>query len=151
MKKPEYKDHVGQSVTVKDETGVDWQGQTIEAKAALIEKDSMNYGETTVVRTFFFQLPSRPSGVPLPTKESLLVNHRSRVVAFLWKDELELIEEPRIYWRKELPQGSLRSTMSIQKIPFVIIAVCHAKKGSLIYKDPLNLNGDISPKHRKKI
>lgn len=145
-KKPEYKDHVSEAVIAKDESGFDWQGQTIETKSDPLVDDV--YGKKTIVRTFFFQLPSRPKEIPLPTKEALLVAHRSRVVSFLWKDELELIEEPRIYWRKDLPAGSLRTVMTTQKIPFVIIAVCHAKKGSLIYKEPIKLNNDIAPSNR---
>lgn len=144
VNKPEYKQHVSETFTVKDEQGFNNSVQNIIATPTSdVPLDAGNYGKKTVVRSFFFQLPPRPKGVALPDSKILLNQHRSRIIAFLWKDELELIEEPKLYWRKDLPHGSLRKTMTFHKIPFVILAVCQAKKGSIIHPETIKINEKI--------
>lgn len=75
-------------------------------------------GGAVILRRFSFQLPPHVRF----SKQELLTVHRSRIVAFLWKDELELIMEPKVVLGK--------------KGQFDIYATCKAKQGSLIFQQP---------------
>lgn len=108
-----------------DQDNNNWEVQQIETKSDPLVDDQT--GKETIIRQFEFMLPpSLPKGMEFPSKDQLLKFHRSKVIAFLWKDELELIDEPRIEISKKADK-------------FRIFAVCQAKKGSLILQKPLSL------------
>ena len=119
-KKPELSDHLKGEFTAQGSEG-SWVGQEIEFKSGPIEDTGT--GQPIILRTFEFSIPP---GVPknlLPSKKQLLDFHRSKVIAFLWKDELELVMEPKI-------------VLSKKSLKFRIFATCQAKKGSLINQRP---------------
>lgn len=102
--------------TIKTNDG--WEGEE-----AIVHSEPMlegGGGAPIIVRRFDFNLPP---GLPTPTGELLLNFHKSKIIAFLWKDELELIREPRIEFSKS-------------KEKFRIFATCKAKKGSIINERP---------------
>lgn len=104
---------------------VNWIGQEIEARSDIGFENDQGDGKPIILRQFEFALPM---GVPmnqLPSKAKLLEFHKSKIVAFLWKDELELIAEPKI-------------VMEGRK--FKIFATCQGKKGSLIFHKPQTLS-----------
>lgn len=90
--------------------------------APLIDDGS---GKRVILRRFDFELPPYPVE-QRPTKEKLLQFHKSKILVFLWKDELEPIEEFKITIAKNYKR-------------FRIFVKCKAKQGSLILKEPLLL------------
>lgn len=102
---------------------IDWEGREIETKSDPLIDDGS--GREVVLRRFDFNLPPIPKE-QMPTKEALLTHHKSKVIAFLWKDELELIQDPKI-------------VMSKFGDKFRIFCLCQARKGSLILQKPLTL------------
>lgn len=94
-------------------TDVKWYGDDLEARTRIEDPAT---GKAVILRVFEFEIPKDIK--ILPTKEQMLAHHRSRVIAFLWKDELDLIGEPRI--------------VKTSKRKFKIFATAMAKKGSII-------------------
>ena len=97
---------------VKD---IHWQGEEIDTSTKI--EDSAT-GRPIILRSFDFELPKDLPKEQLPNKTQLVTFHKSKIIAFLWKDELELIEELRI-----TKTGNRK---------FKIFAVCQARKGSII-------------------
>lgn len=95
-----------------------WEGEEALVHSTPLVEDGS--GPTVLVRKFDFAIPPN---VQLPAKEKLLEFHRSKVLAFLWADELEPIKDLRIQIAKN-------------KRGFRIFATCQAKKGSRIYEQP---------------
>lgn len=98
---------------VKD---INWQGEELEVHSDPL-KDG-GYGRPIILRKFDFELPNSKE---LPNKKQLLDYHKNKLISFLWKDELELIQEMKIIMGKR---------------KFTIFATCQAKKGSKIIEDP---------------
>lgn len=133
MKKPQLEDHLGragqlietnvENAPVKD---IKWEAQemTSEASAPLADDGS---GKEVILRRFQFSFP--PNLPKKPTKKEILAFHKDRMNVFLWKDELELIQEPKII---------------IGKKGYDIFATCIAKKGSLIFTKPQLLQHAIT-------
>lgn len=98
-----------------------WQGEE-----AIVHSDPLmddGSGMKVIVRKFDFAVPQ---GVLLPPKDQLLTANRSKIISFLWMDELELIKD-------------LRIEISKNRKHFRIFATCMAKKGSIIYEKPQTL------------
>jgi hypothetical protein len=100
---------------------VRWHGQEIDTSQKIEDPGT---GRPIILRTFDFDLPKDIPSNQLPNKTQLMTFHRSKIIAFLWKDELELIQEPKI--------------VKINRRKFKIFAVCQAKKGSIISQQHLN-------------
>lgn len=122
-------DHVSESVKVLETnvldapvTDIPWEAQQLEVHSDPLE--DAGTGRTIVIRRFSFQLP--PNLPYRPSKAAILEQHRTRIITFLWKDELELIMEPKVVMGKN---GK-----------FDIFATCKAKKGSLILQEPMLIN-----------
>lgn len=90
-------------------------------------------GKPIILRDFEFQLPPlKPE--EMPTKQQLLDFHRSKIMAFLWRDELIPIEkEWRLIWGQDGKS-------------FRIFVACQAKPGSVILESPELLQDIIKPK-----
>lgn len=110
-----------------------WTGQEFETKSDPMMDDGS--GKPIILRTFEFNLPPDLPKHLIPSKKQLLDFHRSKIVAFLWKDELELIQDIKIIQSKN-------------KRGFRIFATCQAKKGSIIphYAEPQLLQNAIRNK-----
>jgi hypothetical protein len=81
-------------------------------------------GKPIILRSFKFNLP--PDLVTIPTEEDLKDAHKRNIEAFLWKDDLLLIEELRIMIDKE-------------KNIFYIFATCQPKRGANLWEKPTTL------------
>lgn len=106
-----------------------------EGEEAIVHSDPLlddGSGIPVVIRKFDFAVPP---GVQLPSKDQLLTHNRSKIVAFLWTDELELIRE-------------LKIELSKDKKHFRIFAICKAKKGSLIHQKPQTLQEITQNPHK---
>lgn len=79
-------------------------------------------GKPIILRRFSLQLPPKVRY----TKEVLLAQHKARVEAFLWKDGLEMITEPRIIFGK--------------KGLFDIFVTAQPRRGHNLNEKPLSLN-----------
>ncbi len=107
-------DHIVQEGSLKATTevggavkNVGWDVKEAEIHADPIEDSGT--GAAAIIRTFYFKLP--PKLPEVPGKEELLDWHKKHtVIPTLWKDELTLIQEPRIVMGK--------------KGAFTIFAVC---------------------------
>lgn len=112
-----------QDAPVKD---IRWDAQEIETKSTALVDDGS--GKPIILRKFDFELsPSIPKE-HLPSKLQLLQFHKSKVIAFLWKDELELVQEMKLVFDKK------------NKRKFYIFATCQPKKGSLL---PFNVETQL--------
>ena len=125
MKKPELKDHLGRSGKHLEINAIDapvkdimWEAQEAQSElsAPLVDDGS---GKPVILRRFQFKFP--PNLPHKPTKKEILTYHKDKLNIFLWKDELELVLEPKI---------------QISKDGYDIFATCQPKKGSMLaYKD----------------
>ena len=136
MKKPNLEDHLGRSgqlleVNAKDAPVKDitWEAQELESEKSQPLADDGS-GQPVILRRFQFQFP--PDIPKKPTKKELLAFHKDRLNIFLWKDELEMIQEPKVRMTK---QG------------YDIFATCIAKKGSMLFTRPDTLQNVIKPRN----
>lgn len=106
---------------------VDWDVEGGEVRSDPLIDDGS--GKAVVIRRFDFGLPPLTQ---VPTKDQLLQAHKGKIIAFLWKDELELIRD-------------LKIEMSKDNLKFRIFATCQAKKGSRILENPQLLQNIMSP------
>ena len=81
-------------------------------------------GKPIILRMFKFGLP--PDLVTIPSEEELKNAHSKNIEAFLWKDDLLLIEELRIMIDKD-------------KNIFYIFATCQPKQGANLFQKPTTL------------
>lgn len=101
------------------DTGKDikWEATKGEVHSKTTFEDDAGEGIPVIIRAFQFQLPP---GLPhTPSKQELLDHHTKRIEVFLWKDGLELIQEPKVVFGK--------------KGKFEIFALCTPSKGNLIW------------------
>jgi len=106
-----------QDAPVKD---IEWEGKEVETETTpLMNNDT---GKPIILRVFDFNLPSlKPE--EFPTKEQLLNFHKSKVTAFLWRDELIPIQDFKLIFSKD-------------KRHFRIFATCQTKAGSTVLERP---------------
>ena len=100
---------------VKD---IQWEGEQVETEPQVLMNDGT--GTPIIMRVFDFNLPPLEE---LPNKEQLLAFHKTKITAFLWRDELVPIEEFKLIFSKD-------------KKHFRIFATCQAKQGSTILERP---------------
>lgn len=101
---------------VKD---IQWQGQEVGTDSVpLVNSD---IGKKIFIRQFEFNLPP---GIEKPPEDELLRFHKSKVLAFLWKDEL-------------VSAGIMKVVFDPKdKNKFYIFALAEAKSGSVILESP---------------
>lgn len=92
---------------------IQWHGKDIEANTRL---EDPGQGRPIILRQFKFEIS--PDVTQIPTKKQLADHHLPRIKDFLWKDELELIEDLKV--------------VKNHKRSFIVFAICQPKKGSLI-------------------
>lgn len=112
----------------------EWYGTEIEAKADPLFDPAT--GKKLVLRSFFFAVPP---DVSKPSNEEFIEGHRQSINTFLWKDGLEMADEPRVIWKSEVTD-KLRLAMEAHNQDVVIIVPAYARSGSSILESPLNLN-----------
>lgn len=118
-------------------TNINWDVKQAEIHSDPVEDPGM--GGKVIVRRFNFQLP--PGTLGQATEQEVLDYHKkSTVIPMLWKDELELLDEPRIVRGK--------------KGAFTIVAICSPRLvlgvKSHIHEAPElvhNIINDHSTKH----
>mgnify|MGYP001577226133 CR=1 FL=1 len=128
---------IEQSNSGEDEilTRSDVYGGTYETEQSAPLVDPVQ-GKLTVLRRFDFELPPMPKALR-PTKDKLLGMNKSKLLAFLWKDELEPIEDFKIKIARNYKR-------------FRIFVKCQAKKGSLIFTKPLVLQ-EVLNEHKRNL
>ena len=99
---------------------IEWEGKEVETEATPLMNDDS--GKPIILRVFDFDLPPlKPE--EFPTKQQLLDFHKSKITAFLWRDEL-------------IPIQKFKAIFSKDKQHFRIFATCQAKLGSNILEKP---------------
>jgi hypothetical protein len=107
---------------VKD---IQWEGQQMETEGKPLMDDGK--GQPIILRTFDFHLPPLKE---TPSKEELLKFHKSKITAFLWRDELIPVQEFKLSFSKNC------NCCQQEKRHFRIFALCQAKLGSTILERP---------------
>lgn len=98
---------------------IDWTGQEVGTdEVPLLDSGT---GKKLFLRQFAFAVPPGDK----PSDEELLAYNRSKVLAFLWKDELVFAGVMKVVWKDD-------ST-------FFIFALAEAKPGSAILDNALML------------
>lgn len=106
-----------QDSPVKD---IDWTGSEVGTdEVPLIDSGT---GKKLFLRQFAFTVPPNDER---PSDEELLAYNKSKVMAFLWKDELQYAGVMKIVWKDDTT--------------FFIFALAEAKPGSAILDDALML------------
>lgn len=98
----------------------DWYGQSAETEKVNLEDKAQ--GQPIVMRVFEFTLPPFDKD-DLPTEDELVEAHKSRITAFLWRDEL-------------VPVMEYKAVMSDDKKTFKIFATAQARAGSSFLEKP---------------
>ena len=107
---------------------IEWEGQEMQTdQKPLMDSGA---GKLIILRTFDFQLPPLKE---LPTKKQLLDFHKSKIMAFLWRDELTPIQEFKLAFSKNC------DCCKQENRHFRIFAVCQAKQGSNVLEKPQRL------------
>lgn len=97
---------------------IKWEGQSAETgDVSLMDTGT---GTAVILRTFEYALPPLEQ---LPSKKELIEHHLPRIEAFLWKDSLNLIQEPKLIFSKD-------------KKNFRIFVTCEARAGAVITEKP---------------
>lgn len=97
-----------------------WHGQDLITADVPVNNDGS--GKPIVMRVFEFQLPPlKPE--EMPTNEQLIEANKTKVTAFLWRDEL-------------VPVMDYRCVIDKDGRGFKIFATCQAKAGSAILETP---------------
>lgn len=104
----------------------DWYGQGVETDPVNLEEDGS--GKAIIMRVFEFTLPPFESDDDLPTEAELVEAHKSKITAFLWRDEL-------------VPVMDYKAVISADKKSFKVFATAQAKAGSNVLEKPQQLNG----------
>jgi hypothetical protein len=102
---------------VKD---IEWEGQDIQTDSVPMINDGS--GKAVIVRVFDFMLPPLKDE-EIPSDEELIRIHKTKLTAFLWRDEL-------------VPVQKFKCVLSNDKKSFKIFITCQAKAGSVILGTP---------------
>lgn len=100
------------------DNGIEWIGEQVETESQPLHSEGG--GSPIILRTFEFELPPQEK---IPTDKKLLEAHRSKILAFLWRDEL-------------IPVQEFKVVKSRDNHHFRIFATCQAKVGSVILEKP---------------
>jgi hypothetical protein len=112
------------------DNGIEWEADHQETDTVpLVNKGN---GKPIIMRMFEFTLPPMEK---VPTNQQLLEAHKSKITAFLWKDELVPIMEFKVVKSKDQQH-------------FRIFATCQAKAGSVILDKPMLLQDAMNPRQR---
>lgn len=103
----------------------DWYGQGVETDKVSLDEDGT--GKAIIMRIFEFTLPPFKSDDELPSEAELVEAHKSKITAFLWRDEL-------------VPVMDYKAVITADKKSFKIFATAQAKAGSNILEKPQKLN-----------
>ena len=103
-----------------DEEKNEWEGQQVETEQVALSNDGT--GKSVIVRVFDFTLPPMENPQDIDERE-LLRAHKSKLTAFLWRDELVPVQDFKIVLAKDFHS-------------FKIFATCQAKPGSVILEKP---------------
>ncbi len=106
----------------------DWYGQGVETEKVSLKEDST--GKAIIMRVFEFSLPPFDNEDDMPSEAELVEAHKSKITAFLWRDEL-------------VPVMDYKAVISDDKKSFKVFATAQAKAGSNVLETPekLNING----------
>lgn len=107
-------------------TKINNNGEVWEAESAQTDTTPLfdgGHGKPIILRTFDFKLPPMES---VPANQDLLDANIKAVKTFLWKDELVMIQDPKVVKAKD-------------NLSFRIFATCQAKSGSVILDTPLKV------------
>lgn len=139
MPKPNLSDYLGKKGhgVEKDAVGApvkDIQWETQDTKTDLIPLIDPSVGKGVVLRSFFFKAVPLEKGFRPPTKDVILSHFKKLIETHLWKDGMSPLEHrvPRVYTRKELKKGVLKSKMIEENADFVIMVLCEARTGQMI-------------------
>lgn len=120
----------GQEIKLTDtQDNFDWYGQSVETDPTPLEDDAS--GKAVIMRIFEFTLPPFENEEDVPNEQELVEAHKSKITAFLWRDEL-------------VPVMEYKAVISDDKKSFKIFATAQAKAGSNVLEKPekLNLHGE---------
>lgn len=92
-------------------SNINWDVQQGEVHADPIEDGG--HGTKMIVRRFFFKLPPMPEGTVINNDEILDYHVKHTITPLLWRDELQVIDKPRIIAGK---RGS-----------YTIVAICEPR------------------------
>ena len=95
----------------------DWYAGAVETDRKLVADEGK--GKPIVLRKFDFALPPGSE----PTEAELVRVHKSKIQAFLWRDDLVLVQEPKVTFNKD-NKG------------FTIWAACQARAGAVVLDSP---------------
>jgi hypothetical protein len=100
--------------------GEKWEGEQSETEQVSLMNNGT--GKPIIMRVFQFELPPLPPE-QFPTPEQLLSVHKTKIMGFLWRDELVPIHE-------------MKCVIDKDKKKFRIFSACQAKAGSAILEKP---------------
>lgn len=95
-----------------------WYGEQAETDSVLMAND--NSGKAIIMRIFEFKLPPLQQ---VPSEAQLVEAHKSKITAFLWRDEL-------------VPVAPMKAVIADDKLSFRIFATAQAKAGSNVLANP---------------
>lgn len=113
---------------INDENGIEWEGDHQETEAIPLHNEGS--GVPIILRSFEYELPP---GVDMPGNQDLIEAHKSRITAFLWKDELVPVQDFKVVRAKDQRH-------------FRIFVTCQGKPGSVILEKPQLIQDIIRPK-----
>lgn len=98
----------------------EWEGSSVQTDMTLLANDGT--GNKVILRVFDFDLPPMKLE-ERPSVDQLLAVHKTKLTAFLWRDEL-------------VPVEKFKLVFSPDNKHFRIFATCQAKAGSVILNEP---------------
>ena len=124
-------EHNAQNAPVKD---IEWQGQTVETPTTPLMNDDT--GKPIILRQFEFQLPPLKAE-EMPTAEQFIAVHKTKIMGFLWRDELVPIQEFKCIFSKDNTHAK-------------ILVTCQAKAGSTILERPTTIQHTLHNEHTQR-
>lgn len=118
---------------VKD---IKWGAHQIETQSDPLQDPGL--GQGVVVRNFFFKSPPKIAGMIRPSKQQIIEGHKHIMGTMLWADGLQPLEDKavRLYSRKEVKSGMLKSKMTQEGADFVIMVLASPKGGVVLADTP---------------
>lgn len=118
---------------VKD---INWQAHQVETKSDPIRDPGT--GQALIVRNFFFKAPPREKGKPTPSKREIIESQKHYMGMTLYGDGLSPLEDKavKLYTKKELKSGILKSKLIQEGADFVIVVVATPRQGVAVAERP---------------